>query len=393
MEKRDPYNYEKRWANWKKSVKDGIPELSKANSDIVLECLTDLELGLNVSDNVPKGARAPSRLNDLKSKLVLFAKIFEQKFKIKDMTQLTEQQVLTFFKDIQTGKILTQKKKPYKCVDTLAKDFKTFWNWHMKAYKKKGIEIINVIEDLSVQVPKPDWVYLTDEQVKRMCEGAKYEYRILIWFLYDTGIRAPTELVNIRVSDLSKNCKELNIRQNIAKRNSFGRKIKLMLCQDLLKDYIKTKELKGNDFLFNVTSNGASKYLKRLAVRLFGDIKTEAGHKMSQLTMYDFRHNSCCYWLPRYKSESALKYRFGWKKSDKIHYYSELLGMKDTISEEDLLIDVTKTELEKKLVKTEKDYNLLKEDMETMKNQMMKMKEIVETIHEQKVVQQHIQDV
>ena len=77
MKKRDPYNYEKRWTNWKASVKNGIPELSKANSDIILECLTDLELGLNVSDNVPKGARAPSRLQDLKSKLILFAKNFE----------------------------------------------------------------------------------------------------------------------------------------------------------------------------------------------------------------------------------------------------------------------------------------------------------------------------
>ena len=237
MKKRDPYNYEERWTNWKKSVKNGIPELSKANSDIILECLTDLELGLNVSDNVPKGARASSRLQDLKSKLILFAKLFEQKFKIHDMTKLTEAHVLYLFRDFQTGKILTEKGNPYRCVDSLAKDFKTFWNWYIKAYRKKGIEIQNIIGDLSVQVPKPDWVYLTEDQVKRMCEGAKYEYRILIWFLYDTGIRAPTELVNIRASDLSKDCKELNIRGDIAKRNSFGRRIKLMLCSDLLRDY------------------------------------------------------------------------------------------------------------------------------------------------------------
>ena len=237
MKKRDPYNYEERWTNWKKSVKNGIPELSKANSDIILECLTDLELGLNVSDNVPKGARASSRLQDLKSKLILFAKLFEQKFKIHDMTKLTEAHVLYLFRDFQTGKILTEKGNPYRCVDSLAKDFKTFCNWYIKAYRKKGIEIQNIIGDLSVQVPKPDWVYLTEDQVKRMCEGAKYEYRILIWFLYDTGIRAPTELVNIRASDLSKDCKELNIRGDIAKRNSFGRRIKLMLCSDLLRDY------------------------------------------------------------------------------------------------------------------------------------------------------------
>jgi len=83
--------------------------------------------------------------------------------------------------------------------------------------------------------------------------------------------------------------------------------------------------------------------------------------------MYDFRHCSCCYWLPRYKSESALKFRFGWKKSDKIHYYSEMLGMRDTIQEEDLLVDVTKTELENRLTKAERNNELLKEDNEQIK--------------------------
>jgi len=40
-------------------------------------------------------------------------------------------------------------------------------------------------------------------------------------------------------------------------------------------------------------------------------------------------------------------------KSDKIHYYSELLGMRDTISEDDMLIDITKIEIEQRLMKAE----------------------------------------
>ena len=98
-----------------------------------------------------------------------------------------------------------------------------------------------------------------------------------------------------------------------------------------------------------------------------------AGQKYSQLTMYDFRHISCCYWLPRYKSESALKYRFGWKKSDKIHYYSELLGMRDTITEEDLLVDVTKTEIEKRLTASENENKMLRDEMDAVREQMEKM--------------------
>ena len=123
-------------------------------------------------------------------------------------------------------------------------------------------------------------------------------------------------------------------------------------------------------YVYVISPPIANKYLQRLAKKLFGDAVSEAGQKYSQLTMYDFRHCSCCYWLPRYKSESALKYRFGWKKSDKIHYYSEMLGMKDTISEEDLLVDVTKTEMEKRLLQTEKENALLNEKLKVMEKQM-----------------------
>ena len=77
--------------------------------------------------------------------------------------------------------------------------------------------------------------------------------------------------------------------------------------------------------------------------------------------------------MPRYKSESALKYRFGWKKSDKIHYYFEMLGMKDTISEEDLLIDVTKTEIKKRLVKTENANEVLKEKVKLMNEEVREL--------------------
>lgn len=52
-------------------------------------------------------------------------------------------------------------------------------------------------------------------------------------FLYDTGIRAPGELRNIKVSDLQNNGKELAIRDEISK--TFGRRIKLMLSAKIRK--------------------------------------------------------------------------------------------------------------------------------------------------------------
>ena len=197
-------------------------------------------------------------------------------------------------------------------------------------------------------------------------------------FLLDSGIRSPTELMNIMVSDLYSDCKEVNIREEISK--TFGRRIKLMLCSDILKEHIKNKDLKNEDYLFKISPTKVNQYLKRLAVRVLGDKPTPAGCNTSEITMYDFRHISCCYWLPRYKSESALKYRFGWKGSDKIHYYSELLGMKDTISEEDMFVDTTKTELEQRLEKTEKEKEVIQERMRNMELQLAKIMELTNRV-------------
>jgi integrase len=197
-------------------------------------------------------------------------------------------------------------------------------------------------------------------------------------FMYDTGIRSPGELINVRVSDLNENFKKVHIREETVKKGSFGRKINLMLCSDLVRRHVDDKNLRSSDPLFQFSPPMVNRYLKRLAGRVLGDGVSLAGERYSNLTMYDFRHCSCCYWLPRYKSESALKYRFGWRKSDKIHYYSELLGMKDTISEEDMLIDLTKTEIERRLLKTEQENEILKEKLETFDKDVMKLKTLMQ---------------
>lgn len=44
--------------------------------------------------------------------------------------------------------------------------------------------------------------------------------------------------------------------------------------------------------------------------------------------------------------------------------------MIDTISEEDMLIDVTKTEIEQRLLKSENEKTLLQERVDTLENQM-----------------------
>ena len=377
--KLDPYNHKERYLRWKEEIKEAgcVEGISKANSDLTIKYVYDMEIGINVSAKSVKGPRSFIRLNNLKQRMIFMSKRFEEYYGIDDLTKLTETQVVGYFAKLRTGEIRKMNGGVYKSVIDFVQVFKSFWHWHMKINKKQGIKIIDITEELDCTKDKPEWVYLTESQVRKMCDNGKHKYKVLIMFLFDTGIRAPTELMNIKVSDFYNDFKELSIRNEIAKKGSFGRKIKLMLCPSLIKDFIEEKGFEKDDYVFQICPTVVNRYLKRLAERLFGNEKTLAGQKYSDITMYDFRHCSCCYWLPRYKSESALKFRFGWKKSDKIHYYSEMLGMRDTISEDDMLIDVTKTELENRLLKTEKDYEILKEELDAIRKQSEIMQRLV----------------
>jgi len=355
----DPYKHKERYLAWKESVKNGINGITPLNSEIILRYLNDMEKGVNISSVSVKGARSYVRLNSLREKLVSFSKRFEELYNIKKITDISEEKLITFFADMKNGTIRRRDGRQFKTIDTPARDFKAFWHWYQKISKKQGIEILDITTDLDTRSEKPEWVYLTDKQVKKLCDNAKPEYRALMMFLFDTGIRSPTELVNVKVSDLFNNFKELNIRKETSK--TFGRRIKLMLCSEIIKEHVQNKDLKNDDYLFPIEPFNTNKYIKRLSERVFGDGKSPAGAKYSNLTMYDFRHCSCCYWLPRYDNETQLKYRFGWKKSDKIFYYSELLGMKDTITEGDLLMDDTKTELQNKVIKLEQQNKIMGE--------------------------------
>ncbi len=379
--KLDPYKHKERYLKWKDKTQSGISGISEFNSSLLKAYLSDMEKGINISNTSSKGSRSFIRLNSLKERNVFFAKKFKELFNLDKIPDITEDQLVSFFSDMKNGLIKRINGGTYKSVDTYAKDFKSLWHWYQKVSKKKGIEIPEITADLDTKQEKPDWVYLTEQEVKLLCEKAKYEYRILMMFLFDTGIRAPTELMNIKVSDLFSNYKELNIREETSK--TFGRRIKLMICSELIKDFVKNKNLNSDDYLFKISPSVANQYLKNLAKKLFGDKVSPAGAKYSDLTMYDFRHNACCYWLPKYKSESALKYRFGWKSSDKIHYYSELLGMKDTISEDDMLVDVTRTELEQKIERSGKENDVLKERITNLE---LHLAEFVEVSNQMRMV-------
>ena len=378
MVKIDPYKNKELYFKWREKAEQGLLDIGRENSEILLKYLKDMEIGLNVGNNATRGSRSYIHLKSMKDRLIALIRKVNEQYKLKIVIDITEEQLHILFSNMANGILLRNDGQKYKAVWDYVKVFKAFWHWYQRTEKKKGIEIQDITKDLDTQQVKPDWVYLTEDEVKILTEKARYDYKVLMWFLFDTGIRAPTELMNIRVSDFYNDFKELQIREEVSK--TFGRRIKLMICSTLIKQYILEKGLKNEDFVFITKPWAVNKYLKRLSKRTFGEGATPAGQRYCDLTMYDFRHISCCYWLPRYKSESALKYRFGWKSSDKIHYYSELLGMRDTITQDDMLVDVTKTEIEKSLEFTKKRNELLEDKQKTTDLQLLQIMELVKQL-------------
>ena len=110
----DPYNHEERYKVWKaQALENGIPDISKQNSDIILQYVDDMEHGLNVSLKSVKGGRSYIRLNTIKEKLGFFSKRFKKIYDLDCITDITENQLVLFFSKMMKGEIVRNDGKKY----------------------------------------------------------------------------------------------------------------------------------------------------------------------------------------------------------------------------------------------------------------------------------------
>ena len=267
--KLDIYKNEQKYLNWKENVlKFGIEELNKINSNIILKYIFDMEVGKNVSKSSKKGSRSFSRLNSLRNRIMYITKILEDR-KLTDLTKLKSDDVIELFNDMRNGKIKRKDGTNYNSVADYVKDFKSFWNWYMKIKRAEGIIIQDITEDLDKRKAENTFVYLEYDDVQKMLPYFNEDQQVRILFMFDTIIRSPGELKNIKVYDLSKDCKELNIRTEISK--IMGRRIKILYCSEELKRYIKRNNLKDDDYLFQFEHQLFNNKLQRVAKELFGE--------------------------------------------------------------------------------------------------------------------------
>jgi hypothetical protein len=383
----DPSNMKGLYEKWHEKITShskidyySLRGIAPIHSEYVTKYVLDLAVGKNTAKGHRKGPRSYIHLVHVRYRLNSVFKILE-KHTSKGRLNFTEDDILNVFNAMRAGRIRNANDKPFLDVSTYAKVFCAFWRWYIRTNKDKVIP--NIVDSLDTRADhKPKWHYFTLQDVEKMAITApNYEYETLMYFIFDSGIRAPKELMNVRVCDLTPvpktNQMFLEIRDETSK--TFGRKIKLMISSEKVKKYIKQKKLIGKDFLFTKSPICYNRTLATIAFRTFGIGEphyqyNKRGWRVKTLikggiTMYDFRHNSVCHYLPIYKSENQMKYRYGWKKSDMIHYYSEFIGMKDTISEDDMLVDVTKTQLEQELQKERQKVEVVQEQMEAQRKE------------------------
>jgi integrase len=361
--KRDGYGFIQKWEIWKTSNLNKPPKgVRKEDYKIFIEYLKDMELGLN-TPAARKGKRSAGTLLNLSSHLLFFLKVFK-----KPLVKLTKEDVAKLERDIDSGKILKKNGKKFGAFGNYIKDLKAFWGWMIRTGKAKE----NILIFSSSKTDKPSWVYLTEEQAKNFFNNLIPYYRMISWFMYDTGSRV-TEANSIQIKHFSKDFKQVTIPDEAAK--TFGRTINLKLCSDLIKEYVQLNNLKEEDYLFQRDLFAMNKYLKTNCGKKFGKDKIsdpKAKGKYGTFTLYDIRHNSACFWLNRYPTHSALMYRMGWKNADKVDYYTGFLGQADKLTDADMVSAQDKPkiyELEKNLEKQKSISESQKKDLSELKNQ------------------------
>ena len=150
----DPYKHQEKFLNWKQKTKDGIPEISKTNSDIILKYISDMENGLNVSSKSVKGPRSYIRLNNLRQRMTFLAKNIEQYYGV-NLPDISEEQIIKFFNAMRNGTIKRIDGTCYQSVVDFVKPFKAFCPSHIKVTRHKALKTTDKTEDSDASNPTP----------------------------------------------------------------------------------------------------------------------------------------------------------------------------------------------------------------------------------------------
>ncbi len=363
----DVYGHNQRYENWKKEVvESGEQGLTKKNSDVLIKYIFDMEIGANVSKSSKKGPREASRLNNLRQRISQIMRILEEKG-ISDVTKKDKEffpkleSVLTkLWSDMERGNLKTHRGTIYKSTDTYQRVFKAFWHWWMKINRKENHLIPDITEDWGAVQETPKFVCLSKTDLDKIIPYFTLDEQTVILFMFDSIIRAPTELMSLKVENITEKRGEvwINIPNEVSK--TFGRSFNLVFSGKALLDYIQRNQLKQSDYVFKFQAPLLNKKLQQVCKQVFDNKLSEGGDYYKNITLYDFRHSGAIHFRPLVKNVDKLRHRGGWTNLKIINYYTRILNMTGQIEKEDLLIEEEKSRLEKEI-------ELIKQELEKRK--------------------------
>jgi len=397
MLKRDIFGHKQRYESWKEDIKDSdIVGLTKKNSDIIKQHVFDMEIGVNISMKNKKGARSYPRLNNIRQRLVQMTIMFQDRG-IKDITELKEKQVIQFFSEMRSGIIKTKDGEIYRSVGDYAKMLTSFWHWWMKVNRKKGKHILDIAEELDKSQTQTRFVYITKEQLEEIMPYFNEDEQILLMFTFDSIIRAPTELLSLKVKDIFKRegIVWVNVPAEISKTH-FERTFNLLYSGEAVWKYIERQNLKPEDYLFNINHKNLTEKMQKVALQLFGDklSNPKAGGKYGEIKLYDLRHSGAIHLRilaqkTKKISLDAIRQRGGWVDFKMLNHYTQFIGLDGSIDKEDLLIEEDKSRLERDVEKLKKSDKKIAEGLRTffeiMKNNPDSMNKLVKKDREKLV--------
>jgi integrase len=328
------------YQNLKSKFKTGkIEGLNDENSQIIIRYLFDMELGLNTKS---KRKVSEGRLIQLYGTLKRLAELIEKNYH-KSLISLSNIELHQLFNDLIEGNIKKLDGESFKRVANLQRDYIAFYNWYMRVSRREGKKVINLIEDLSKHKEENTFCYFTLQQLKEVLPYFSKDEQALLLFCFDSIVRSPKELCNIRVSDLSimeSGEVWVNVRQEISK--TYGRKFNLVLCGNEIKDYLARRQLNTDMPLFPdyaLSTKYRAKFsikLKKIFVENFGDINTLGGLPFSKITLYSFRHCGACWLRGLNIPLDKLLTRGGWRGIERLNYYTRFLGLNGEITREEI---------------------------------------------------------
>lgn len=360
MQKIDVFNHKRIFENWKEQLTPKYieGEMTRANSKIFISYLDYLSR-----------TKSLGYVNRNRSKLKsIFLGL--QKKGVNDVSKVTEKQVNDYF--YEWCKIHS--------VDYV-KRFMAFWNWWKKENRRNSIivqDIILYLKDFKQNTNREsNFVWLTKDEFDKFRSYFDEDKQTIFLFCFDTIIRAPTELLSLKVENIYEKNGEVwvEIPNEISK--TIGRKFNLVYSGKAVGDFIKRHELKSHDYLFSFSPQLFNQEMQSVAVQIWEDKKSEGGEFYKNITLYDLRHSGAIHFRQLFQktgqSLDLLRERGGWSDFKMINYYTKRLGLDGHIQKEKLLLEEDKTKIEKEVVD-------LKKGLEHSISQTKKFKEILETL-------------